>query len=115
MAMRAGERCGMLQEENLRARGFLLLCEERAEHGFLDIRFSRAVGGVDERVGAAVSEFCVSLVHAVLRGMVAEQYVARQRTHELERAVELGSSLVRYRCRWTQAAADHHVIVLPAL
>ena len=67
----------------------LLFGLEGMEHRLLDVGFEGARGGIDERVRSTVLKLRVFLLHVVLRAMVAELHVAGERTHGLERAVEL--------------------------
>src|SRR2546426_6617753 len=62
----------------------LLLIENRFEHRFLDIRLEVAGGRVDERVGSAAPNPRVFLLHVVLRRVIPQLYVARQRAHKFE-------------------------------
>src|SRR6266850_8005184 len=82
----------------------LLLLERRAEHRLHDVGLEVAVGGVDERVWSAAPQLRVFLEHPVLSGMISERNVARQRAHDLERAVELVDDRGRQHPLCTQAA-----------
>ena len=46
--------------------------------------------------GPPLLQLRVLLLHAVLGGVIAERHVARQRAHDLERAVELVSNRRRH-------------------
>src|ERR1700736_4578706 len=66
--------------------GRLLLRQDGAEHGLLDVGLERARGGIDERVGGALLQLGEFLQHVVLGAVIAELHFAGQRAHLLERA-----------------------------
>src|SRR4051812_40873871 len=66
----------------------VLLSERGLEHRLLDIRLQVAVRLVDERIRRAGLELRVLLLHVVLRAVVAERHIARQRARHLERPLE---------------------------
>src|SRR5262249_53716784 len=106
LPLNAGYRCA------LRAGRLLLLGDERAEHGLLDVRLQRAARRIDEGIGAAILQLRELLLHVVLRAVVAELDVAWQRPHGLERAVERVDQRGRQR-RWRmRAAAGHDAVAL---
>jgi hypothetical protein len=60
----------------LRPVGLLLLGQDCVKHGLFDVRFQRAACRVDERIGAAILQFGVFLLHVVLGSVIAELHVA---------------------------------------
>src|ERR1700730_6979974 len=65
----------------LMSNGFLLLVQECAEHGLLDVHFVRASVWIDEGIPGTLSELRVLFLQVVLGCVVAEQHVACERTH----------------------------------
>lgn len=68
----------MLFAKRTRLVRFLLFGLYRVEHGFLNICFHVATGGINKRIRAARLEFRVLLVHVVFGGVIAERYLAGQ-------------------------------------
>src|ERR1700676_4772081 len=94
--------------------GLLLLGQDRVEHRLLNVRLERAGGGIDEGI-YTVLKLRVFFLHVVLGAVISELYIAGERAHGLERAVELVNKGGRQHRARTQAASEHHVVGFPSL
>src|SRR2546426_12752175 len=74
---------------HLRLRSLLLLGENRVKHGFLDVRLELAACRVDEGISAAASELRILRLHVVLRRMISNLDITRQRADPFEGSIEL--------------------------
>src|SRR5262249_35107951 len=70
-------------ENHLRLRSFLL-GENRVKHGFLDVRLELAGYRVDEGIATAASELLILRCHVVLRRMISNLHITRQRADHFE-------------------------------
>src|SRR5439155_10223073 len=99
----------------LRMRSLLLLGKYCVEHGLLNVWFQLAACRINERISTPASKLRVLRLHVVLRWMISNLDITRERTHQLEGPVELINDRRRHDIGRAEAAVDYDIVGLASL